>query len=236
MQICRGRCRDAPPGRAHDRHHPRPARAVAPRGDRRDRRRRADRRGRRCCRMLRKDVLARPGAPARRAHAGRDPTRSCSATSRRSIRRSPTWSTTPPSTPPPRARSRCAGGSTTTAATSAVTDTGMGIPPEHIPRLTERFYRVDAGRSRATGGSGLGLAIVKHVLQRHGATLEVQSTLGERQHLHLPLSARAACPARARPQAAARLKIRSQPPQPSESTSPRCHGSDMSRTTLGGGA
>jgi two-component system phosphate regulon sensor histidine kinase PhoR len=60
----------------------------------------------------------------------------------------------------------------------AVTDTGMGIPPEHIPRLTERFYRVDAGRSRSTGGSGLGLAIVKHVLQRHGATLEVQSTLG----------------------------------------------------------
>ncbi|HTL22190.1 MAG TPA: phosphate regulon sensor histidine kinase PhoR [Steroidobacteraceae bacterium] len=60
----------------------------------------------------------------------------------------------------------------------AVTDTGMGIPPEHIPRLTERFYRVDPGRSRSTGGSGLGLAIVKHVLQRHGATLEVQSTLG----------------------------------------------------------
>jgi two-component system phosphate regulon sensor histidine kinase PhoR len=60
----------------------------------------------------------------------------------------------------------------------AVSDTGMGIPPEHIPRLTERFYRVDAGRSRSTGGSGLGLAIVKHVLQRHGATLEVQSTLG----------------------------------------------------------
>lgn len=60
----------------------------------------------------------------------------------------------------------------------AVSDTGMGIPPEHIPRLTERFYRVDAGRSRATGGSGLGLAIVKHVLQRHGATLEIQSTLG----------------------------------------------------------
>jgi len=61
----------------------------------------------------------------------------------------------------------------------AVTDTGFGIPPEHIPRLTERFYRVDAGRSRATGGSGLGLAIVKHVLQRHGASLEVDSTLGE---------------------------------------------------------
>jgi two-component system phosphate regulon sensor histidine kinase PhoR len=60
----------------------------------------------------------------------------------------------------------------------AVSDTGMGIPPEHIPRLTERFYRVDAGRSRARGGSGLGLAIVKHVLQRHGASLEVQSTQG----------------------------------------------------------
>src|SRR5215469_16924854 len=61
----------------------------------------------------------------------------------------------------------------------AVSDTGFGIPAEHIPRLTERFYRVDAGRSRATGGSGLGLAIVKHVLQRHGASLEVDSTLGE---------------------------------------------------------
>jgi two-component system, OmpR family, phosphate regulon sensor histidine kinase PhoR len=60
----------------------------------------------------------------------------------------------------------------------AVSDTGMGIPEEHIPRLTERFYRVDAGRSRSTGGSGLGLAIVKHVLQRHGATLEVQSKFG----------------------------------------------------------
>ncbi len=60
----------------------------------------------------------------------------------------------------------------------SVADTGMGIPPEHIPRLTERFYRVDAGRSRSTGGSGLGLAIVKHVLQRHGGTLEVQSSLG----------------------------------------------------------
>jgi two-component system, OmpR family, phosphate regulon sensor histidine kinase PhoR len=59
-----------------------------------------------------------------------------------------------------------------------VSDTGIGIPAEHIPRLTERFYRVDPGRSRTTGGSGLGLAIVNHVLQRHGATLEVASTLG----------------------------------------------------------
>ena len=71
----------------------------------------------------------------------------------------------------------------------SVTDTGMGIPAEHIPRLTERFYRVDAGRSRATGGSGLGLAIVKHVLQRHGAELEVQSALGSGSTFtcHFPL-------------------------------------------------
>ncbi len=60
----------------------------------------------------------------------------------------------------------------------SVADTGPGIPADAIPRLTERFYRVDAGRSRATGGSGLGLAIVKHVLQRHGATLEIASTEG----------------------------------------------------------
>jgi two-component system, OmpR family, phosphate regulon sensor histidine kinase PhoR len=60
----------------------------------------------------------------------------------------------------------------------SVTDTGIGIASEHIPRLTERFYRVDAGRSRATGGSGLGLAIVKHVLQRHGAQLSIESQEG----------------------------------------------------------
>ena len=60
----------------------------------------------------------------------------------------------------------------------AVTDTGIGIHPDHIPRLTERFYRVDAGRARDTGGAGLGLAIVKHVLQRHGATLEITSIQG----------------------------------------------------------
>jgi two-component system phosphate regulon sensor histidine kinase PhoR len=60
----------------------------------------------------------------------------------------------------------------------AVADTGMGIPPEHIPRLTERFYRVDSGRSRESGGTGLGLAIVKHALTRHQAVLEVTSDLG----------------------------------------------------------
>ena len=61
----------------------------------------------------------------------------------------------------------------------SVQDTGPGIAPEHIPRLTERFYRVDRSRSRETGGTGLGLAIVKHVLQRHGAALEIRSTLGK---------------------------------------------------------
>lgn len=61
----------------------------------------------------------------------------------------------------------------------SVTDSGIGIPAEHIPRLTERFYRVDAGRSRGQGGSGLGLAIVKHALQRHGGWLDVQSVEGK---------------------------------------------------------
>lgn len=56
-----------------------------------------------------------------------------------------------------------------------VRDTGIGIPREHIPRLTERFYRVDRGRSRGNGGTGLGLAIVKHVVARHNAKLEIKS-------------------------------------------------------------
>lgn len=60
----------------------------------------------------------------------------------------------------------------------AVSDTGIGIAAAHIPRLTERFYRVDRGRSRESGGTGLGLAIVKHVLTRHGATLQVDSEPG----------------------------------------------------------
>lgn len=60
----------------------------------------------------------------------------------------------------------------------SVEDNGIGIEAEHIPRLTERFYRVDRGRSRETGGTGLGLAIVKHVLTRHQATLQVDSEPG----------------------------------------------------------
>ena len=65
------------------------------------------------------------------------------------------------------------------AAVFEVVDTGIGIAPEQIPRITERFYRVDPGRSRATGGTGLGLAIVKHALQRHEGTLNIQSREGK---------------------------------------------------------
>ncbi len=60
-----------------------------------------------------------------------------------------------------------------------VTDHGPGIPREHIPRITERFYRVDAARSRESGGTGLGLAIVKHIVERHRGTLEIKSIVGE---------------------------------------------------------
>jgi two-component system phosphate regulon sensor histidine kinase PhoR len=64
------------------------------------------------------------------------------------------------------------------APTLRVRDNGEGIAPEHIPRLTERFYRVDRSRSRSSGGTGLGLAIVKHVLQRHQGHLEIESEVG----------------------------------------------------------
>ena len=61
----------------------------------------------------------------------------------------------------------------------AVHDTGPGIAAEHLPRLAERFYRVDRSRSRETGGTGLGLAITKHVMQRHGGELRIESVLGQ---------------------------------------------------------
>ena len=61
----------------------------------------------------------------------------------------------------------------------SVADTGPGIAPEHLPRLSERFYRVDRSRSRDSGGTGLGLAITKHVMQRHGGELKIESKLGQ---------------------------------------------------------
>jgi two-component system phosphate regulon sensor histidine kinase PhoR len=71
----------------------------------------------------------------------------------------------------------------------AVRDYGPGIAPDHLPRLTERFYRVDVADSRAQGGTGLGLALVKHVLNRHGGRVSIESTRGEGATftMHLPL-------------------------------------------------
>lgn len=72
----------------------------------------------------------------------------------------------------------------------SVRDEGEGIPKEHLPRLTERFYRVDSARTRKVGGTGLGLAIVKHILQRHRGVMKVESVVGEGSsfHVYLPLS------------------------------------------------
>jgi two-component system, OmpR family, phosphate regulon sensor histidine kinase PhoR len=70
-----------------------------------------------------------------------------------------------------------------------VSDQGEGIAPEHLPRLTERFYRVDSARSRESGGTGLGLAIVKHIVERHRGTLEIQSELGKGTQVTVSLQA-----------------------------------------------
>jgi two-component system phosphate regulon sensor histidine kinase PhoR len=79
---------------------------------------------------------------------------------------------------------------TAEGAVLAVKDSGPGIAAEHLPRLSERFYRVDRSRSRETGGTGLGLAITKHVMQRHGGELRIESVLGQGAtfKLCLPLS------------------------------------------------
>jgi len=79
----------------------------------------------------------------------------------------------------------------------AVRDYGPGIAAEHLPRLTERFYRVDVAESRAQGGTGLGLALVKHILNRHGGRLAIDSRVGEGATftVRLPLSASAAAAA-----------------------------------------
>jgi two-component system, OmpR family, phosphate regulon sensor histidine kinase PhoR len=69
----------------------------------------------------------------------------------------------------------------------AVSDTGIGVPPEDLPRLTERFYRVDKARSRELGGTGLGLAIVKHIIQAHGGWMRIESELGRGTTVHLYL-------------------------------------------------
>jgi two-component system phosphate regulon sensor histidine kinase PhoR len=60
----------------------------------------------------------------------------------------------------------------------AISDDGPGIAPHHLPRLTERFYRVDRGRTRSAGGTGLGLAIVKHIVNRHRGQLAIESEEG----------------------------------------------------------
>jgi len=72
-----------------------------------------------------------------------------------------------------------------------VRDYGPGIAPEHLPRLTERFYRVDVTESRAQGGTGLGLALVKHILNRHGGRLTIASVPGQGATFtaHLPVAA-----------------------------------------------
>jgi two-component system, OmpR family, phosphate regulon sensor histidine kinase PhoR len=71
-----------------------------------------------------------------------------------------------------------------------VQDTGAGIAPQHLGRLSERFYRVDQSRSRETGGTGLGLAIVKHIAQRHGGDLRIESTLGKGSRFSITFPAR----------------------------------------------
>ena len=76
----------------------------------------------------------------------------------------------------------------------SVKDQGDGIAPEHLSRLTERFYRVDKARSRQMGGTGLGLAIVKHILARHDAEMSVKSDVGKGSTFKFTMPKKAAQP------------------------------------------
>ena len=106
------------------------------------------------------------------------------------------------------------------SAVFSVADSGPGIDPVHLPRLTERFYRVDRSRSRETGGTGLGLAIVKHVLQRHGAELHIQSVPGKGSTFSVHLPAQRLRPLPAPPPAAPGAVEGTAPPGPAEGAAP----------------
>jgi two-component system, OmpR family, sensor histidine kinase SenX3 len=80
---------------------------------------------------------------------------------------------------PPGGRVEVVGGSEDSEITTRISDTGIGIPEGKIPRIFERFYRVDKARSKATGGTGLGLSIVRHIAQNHGGRVTVESSPGE---------------------------------------------------------
>ncbi len=102
----------------------------------------------------------------------------------------------------------------------SVRDTGIGIPAEHIPRLTERFYRVDQGRSRASGGTGLGLAIVKRIMHRHQGRLEFESTSGQGSTFTLRLPT-------------ARLLADAAPPRETPAPAPGAQGADAPPVSAG---
>ena len=169
----------ARPGAAHERHHRRPAGAVAPRVDRR-------RGGRampidvpRMLERLHRDALVerRSAAPGAAGFGIRRT--ACSASAHEIESAFTNLLVNALKYTPAEGTVRMRWWTDDEGAYFSVIDSGIGIPAEHIPRLTERFYRVDAGRSRGQGGSGLGLAIVKHALQRHGGWLDVQSTEGK---------------------------------------------------------